>query len=113
MHELSIAMSIVELAEEYAGKEGAGKVTELEIEVGDFSGVVIEALDFAMEEAIRGTRCEGALWKIIRIHPLARCRSCGHEYQPGSLYQSCPACGEYGADIVQGKELRLKSILVE
>ena len=113
MHELSIAMSIVELAEEYAGKESAGKVTALEIEVGDFSGVVMDALDFAMEEAVKGSLCEGATWKIIPIPSLARCRACGHTYQPESLYQSCPVCGEYGFEILHGEELRLRSIMVE
>ena len=113
MHELSIAMSIVELAEEYAGKEHAEKVTELEIEVGDFSGVVIDALEFAMEEAVKESICQGAVWKIIPVHPLARCGSCGHTYHPVSLFQPCPACGGYGAEILQGEELRLRSILVE
>jgi len=113
MHELSIAMSIVELAEEYAVKENAEKVTELEIEVGDFSGVVIDALEFAMEEAVKGSICERAVWKIIPVHPLARCGSCGYTYHPESLFQPCPVCGEYGSEILHGEELRLRSIMVE
>ena len=34
MHELSIAMNIVEIAEENARKEGAKTVTEIELEIG-------------------------------------------------------------------------------
>lgn len=113
MHELSIAIGIVELAEEYAGKEGHKKVLELEIEVGDFSGVIIEALDFALQEAVMNTRCSEATWKIHRIKPLARCRECGRESVPESLYAACPTCGSYGLEILRGKELRLTSILVE
>ena len=113
MHELSVAMSIVELATEYAEKEDAKQVKELEIEVGDFSGVVLDALDFAMEEAVRGSICEGASWKIIPVHPRARCRSCGHEFSPATLYEPCPACGAFGFDLLNGNELKLRSILVD
>ena len=113
MHELSIAMNIVELAEEYAAREQAEKVTGLEIEVGDFSGVVVDALEFAMEEAVKGSICEGAVWTIIPVHPLARCSSCGHTYQPESLFQPCPVCSGYGAEMLWGEELRLRSIMVE
>lgn len=113
MHELSIAMDIVELAIDYAGKENAGQVKELEIEVGDFSGVVIDALEFALEEAVRDTICEDALWKIIRVHGSVRCRDCSYIFEPESLFEPCPACGEFGMELMSGKELRLKSIVVD
>ena len=51
MHELSIAMSIVDIAADYAARDNAKCVTEIEIEVGTLAGVVIDALDFAMEAA--------------------------------------------------------------
>ena len=113
MHELSIAMSIVDLAEEYAAKEKAQRVLEMEIEVGELSGVVTEALDFAMEEAVAGTLCEKARWKIISIPGEVRCRACGHVFPSDSLFSDCPRCGQPGVDLVRGDEMRLRSILVE
>ncbi len=113
MHELSIAMSIVELAEEYAGREGATKVRELELEVGELSGVVIEALDFAMEEATSGTLCEGAHWTIRPVPAEMKCRACGHQYFVHDLFTPCPECGTPGGELLRGDEMRLHSILVE
>ena len=113
MHELSIAMNIVEISTDYAIKNDSEKVLEMEIEVGELSGVVEEALDFAMGAAIKNTLCEGASWKIVKIKALAKCKSAGKTYELDNLYSACPFCNEYGHELVQGKELRLRSILVE
>ena len=51
MHEFTIALNIIDIAKEYAIKAGTEKVIEIEIEVGDVSGVVFEALEFALENA--------------------------------------------------------------
>ena len=113
MHELSIAMSIVEIAEEYAEKNEARKVNEIEIEVGSLSGVVIEALDFAMSAAIKNTICEQAGWKIIDVQAKSVCPSTGKEFVVTGLYEPCPYCNEYGHELIQGRELRVKSLIVD
>ena len=113
MHELSIAINIVEISTDYATKNDSGKVLEIEIEIGELSGVVEDALDFAMEAATKNTACEGASWKIIKIKAWAKCKSTGKAFEIDDLYSACPFCNEYGHDLIQGKELRVKSILVE
>jgi len=60
MHELSIAMSIVEIACEEAGRQGGGPVDEVHLKMGKDSGVVSDALLFSWELACEGTRAEGA-----------------------------------------------------
>ena len=47
MHELSIAMSIVEMAEEEAASQGASQVTAVHLRLGKLSGIVKEALNLA------------------------------------------------------------------
>lgn len=113
MHELSIAMSIVEIATEYAEKDKSGKVLEIEIEVGELSGVVISALDFAMDAAVKNSICEDAKWVILKKEALARCNSTGKTYKVDNLYNPCPFCKKYGHELIQGKELRVRSIVVE
>ena len=113
MHELSIAMSIVEIAEETALENKAKKVKEVEIEVGSLSGVVVEALDFAMSAAIKNTICEQAAWKIIEVQAKSVCPSTGKEFVVKELYEPCPYCNEYGHELIQGRELRVKSLIVD
>ena len=113
MHELSIAMSIVDIAADYAARDNAKCVTEIEIEVGTLAGVVIDALDFAMEAAIKNTICEGAKWNIIEINARASCPDKNRSYEISDLYSPCPYCGKYGHELTQGKELRVKSLMVD
>ena len=60
MHELSIAMSIVEIACEEAGRQGGCPVEEVRLKIGKDSGVVSDALLFSWELACEGTSAQGA-----------------------------------------------------
>ena len=46
MHEMSIAQSIVDLAEEQARNRGSLAVEELELEIGRLAGVELQTLAF-------------------------------------------------------------------
>ena len=108
-----IAVNIVEIATESAQNENAALVKEIDIEVGQLSGVVIDALDFCMEAAVKDTLMEGAKWNLIDIPGRGRCRSCSHEFEIRDLLTVCPECQAPSPEVYQGKELRVKSILVE
>lgn len=106
-------MSIVDIASDHARKDNADRVIEIEIEVGSLSGVVVEALNFAMEAAIKNSVCDKAEWKIIEISAKAICSQTKKEYLVNDLYSKCPFCGKYGHELILGRELRVKSLLVE
>jgi len=113
MHELSIAVNIVEIAEESTLKEGAKTVSEIELEIGSMSGVVLEAMELALKSAVIGTMLEKAKVKIITIPGKAKCADCGAEFEIEELYAPCPECSNPFSDIIEGKELRVKSLEVE
>jgi hydrogenase nickel incorporation protein HypA/HybF len=60
MHELSIALALVELASEEAQRLGAARVNALFVRLGARSGVVAEALQFSFDLAAEGTIADGA-----------------------------------------------------
>jgi hydrogenase nickel incorporation protein HypA/HybF len=113
MHELSIAMSVIDIAKEYAVEENASSVAEIEIEVGDLSGVILEALEFAMGFAVKETILEKAICRYIKIPGRAKCKKCSHEFETENLHTPCPECGAYDQDIISGRELRVKSLIVD
>jgi hydrogenase nickel incorporation protein HypA/HybF len=113
MHEFSIAMSVVDIASEYAEKEKATVVREIEIEVGELSGVVLEALEFALESAVKGSILEHARIVTTTIPGKARCMECHHEYPTSDFFKRCPVCKSCAPDIIGGKELRVKSMIVD
>jgi len=113
MHELSIAQSIVELAEEQARKRQAQCIEELELEIGSLAGVELQSLEFALESCVKGTLLENA--QIVR-HDIAgegRCGDCETVFPTNVLFNPCPVCGSYAVKIIKGKELRIKSIVVK
>ena len=113
MHEFSIAVDIVDIATSSAGKEAATEVKEIEIEIGQLSGVVMEALEFSLEAAVKGTILEKARRNLVIIPGRARCTQCLTEYEADSLFKPCPKCQTCAPDIIQGKELRVKSLIIE
>lgn len=58
MHELSIVMGIIDIAEKEAKMAGVSIVEEIELEIGLLSGVEMEALEFAWNHAIKIPFCQ-------------------------------------------------------
>ena len=103
MHELSIAASIIELVEEYAVKENQSRVVVVEIEIGEMSGVISEALKLALDVSIKGTVLERSEIGIFEVAGKAICNSCNEVYAVHDLYSFCPVCQSYAPEIIEGK----------
>jgi hydrogenase nickel incorporation protein HypA/HybF len=111
MHELSIAMSIVELAEEEAARHGNARVEAIHLKVGRLSGVVSEALQSCFEMACEGTSIEGCKLVISEAPVLVYCTKCEARHAVNRMdWSLCPECGTPTADIVQGRELQIDAL---
>lgn len=113
MHELSIAMSIVELAVEEAQKHHASAVIRVDVEIGTLAGVETEALEFAWDAAIQGTAAEKACLRIISVPAEAMCLDCKQSFPAGQLFAQCPKCNGFRYELLKGRELRIKSLEIE
>ena len=113
MHELSIALSIIELAEEEARKAGSSVISELELEVGQLAGVDFEALEFALEMSKLNTILEHSLITINKINGIRHCIDCNTDFNTDEMVSSCPLCNGYRFKLIQGDELRIKSLTVK
>ena len=113
MHELSIAINVIEIAKEYAEKANAKVIHEIEIEVGDMSGVVLESLEFALDCSVKNTILENTKRIITKVVGKARCNNCSNEFEINDLYYPCPKCNQFNSEVIQGKELRVKSINID
>lgn len=110
MHELSIAVSIVEIVEEQTEAPAGIQVSEVELDIGAMSGVVIEALQFALDEAIKSSIMESAKITINKIPGKLKCLACSHEFEPEDFITPCPKCGHLYSDVISGKEMKIKKI---
>jgi hydrogenase nickel incorporation protein HypA/HybF len=60
MHELSLALDLIERVESIAQKEKAAAITSIEVVIGDESGVDRDSFAFAFSEVSRKTLADGA-----------------------------------------------------
>jgi hydrogenase nickel incorporation protein HypA/HybF len=107
LHEAAIARRILDTIVEGASRHGARRITRLRMKVGQVSGVVPEALAFALEAAVQGTPAEGLVVDIETVPLAVRCLECGARGRTEEHVLSCPSCGAHRTEIVQGRELRL------
>jgi hydrogenase nickel incorporation protein HypA/HybF len=112
MHELSLAMSVVNIAEKEAIKASAQEVNAITLQIGECSGVEINSLEFVWPAAVKNSVLENAAKEFEIIEGKAKCLECETTFHIKTLYQACPECGSYFHDIQKGKEFLIKSIVV-
>ena len=113
MHELSIAMSIVEMAQEEALKRGV-QVNAVHLKLGALSGVVKEALLSSYEMACEDTPLRGIAPGHRRVPVVIFCPHCQVQRPLSSVQLFCCAeCGTPTSEIVQGKELEVVALEIQ
>jgi hydrogenase nickel incorporation protein HypA/HybF len=110
MHELSIAMSILDMAEEEAGRRSA-EVAAIHVKLGLLSGVVKQALESAYDLARTETTLDTARLVIEEIPVMIYCSRCqGPRTVPSIQQLSCSECDTPSSEILQGRELQVVAL---
>lgn len=108
---LSIALGIVELAEEESTRHGGRHVDAVHLRLGRLSGVVREALVASYELACEDTPLAGSRLVIEDVPIVAHCVTCDARRPVRSVQDMCCAvCGTPAADIVEGRELLVTAL---
>lgn len=114
MHELSVALDLIDLALEEAERLGGVRVAALNVRVGPLSGVVSEALLSAFDLATAGTSLEGARLELTEEPITAWCAGCGiARTLPNAWSRVCSTCGRPLHEVLTGDALELTSMEVE
>jgi hydrogenase nickel incorporation protein HypA/HybF len=114
MHELSIAMSIVEMAQEEAENRGHGQVEAVHLRLGLLSGVVKEALLSCYEMACEATPLEGSQLLIEEVAVEVFCPQCAVPRAIRSIqWFCCPECGAATSTVLRGKELEVVALEIK
>lgn len=114
MHELSIAVSLVDVACEEADRLGGVRVEALHVRLGALSGVVKHALAFSFDVAAAGTLVEGARLAIEDVPVSVLCARCAVERElPAMQPLRCPVCDTPTPDVVRGRECLLVALEVD
>ena len=107
MHELGITKNIVAIVSENAKGIPVRKVT---LEIGKLSAVMPDAIRFCFDVCCKGTVLEGATLEIIEIPGVASCCRCDAKIDLEQPFGICDNCGSSKLKILQGEELKIKSM---
>lgn len=110
MHELSIALSMLEEMEEQVEKLPGALIEAVHIRIGVLSGVDPQALRFAYELGCEGTRFAGSRLEIESVPLLVFCPQCAitHPADPQNI--CCPRCLTPKQQILEGRELEVRAL---
>jgi hydrogenase nickel incorporation protein HypA/HybF len=113
MHEMTIAMNIVDIICQKANEEKAVKVNSVELVIGELSGIMIHSLEFCFEAACKNTIADNAKLYIHKINAKAFCKSCEKDFKMESDFSPCPICNDFHFEIITGKEFSIKSFNID
>ena len=114
MHELSIALSIVEGVEEELAQRPGARLSAVHLRLGPLSGVVKGALLFSYDVACEGTGLAGSRLIIEEVPIRLYCATCGKECPAVSLQSLCCSdCGTPSAEVTRGAELEVCALELE
>ena len=107
MHELSIALNIVDGALEEARRLGASAVRAVHLRLGRLSGVDKEALLFSFGVARADTPLQSSLLVIEDAEVVILCSKCGEKPSRSLPVLACSECGALAQRVVRGQELEI------
>jgi len=110
MHEVGIMQSALDIAFDWAARNGADRISCLSLRVGALSGVVPDALEFAFEALKQDTQAETARLEVEFIPLLLYCPDCRREFTTDGFTYLCPDCGRLDTEIRQGQELEIARV---
>ena len=112
MHELSVAHAVVSTVVD-ALPTPAPRVLQVRLRIGELSGIVPQALEFAYDVAAQDTPLADAALVIERCPVVIACPTCGEQELSGTRDFRCPACGVPCGTVVSGKELEILDVTLD
>ena len=113
MHERSLVQSIIEQVGNEMRSRRLGRLHEIQLQIGEFSGVEPRLVESAFAEM------SPEVWDmpvrlVIEVIPLtATCQTCKQTFQINNFRFVCPTCGTGHVTVIGGEEMRLVNLLAE
>ena len=110
MHEIRIAEDLSAIVIETARLNSLKKVSMVNIIFGQLIQIVPDIFEFAFREAVRTTVAENAELNLEIIPVKMKCSGCGSDFPVSNNLFACDVCGSTDLEVINGKELFIKSI---
>lgn len=111
MHEMGIALQIIEIATaSIPQSDNPVQVETVNLKVGKLAAIVPESLRFCFEIAAKDSPLSGAALHIEEVPIQARCKDCEAQWTIDKPVFRCQVCASGSLDIISGRELNIESI---
>lgn len=111
MHEMGIALQIVEIAVSSIPTElRSARVERVNLKIGKLAAVVPDSLRFCFDIVCKDTPLAGAELAIEEASVVARCKDCDASWTIAEPAFRCPKCQSGALEILSGRELDIVSI---
>lgn len=109
---MSLAEGVLQLIEDAAREQKFAKVTAVWLEIGQLSGVEVEAMKFCFDAVTRDSVADGARLEILSLPGVGWCMACSQTVPMAEVFGECPQCGGYQLQVTGGTEMRVKELEV-
>jgi len=115
VHEVSIALGMVDELTRIARENNASKITLVKLKIGRLSGIVVDSLKFAfdaikLEHPIM-TKAEIIITEVPLIY---KCDDCNTTFETDDIYfPACINCKAYNLSIISGEEQDIENVEIE
>ena len=107
MHELSIALDIIDFVQREAVQRRLSGLSAVGVRVGALSAVDPESLEFGFTAACQGTTMEGVQLVVEWVAARIKCEACGHENMIDQPEFVCARCDSADVRIERGYEIEV------
>lgn len=110
MHEMSLMESTLQMVHDLASEQHIKQVTEVCLRVGELSGAMPDALQFAfdaLQKVDSYSLFKDAKLTIEWEEAVAECHVCSSSYHPDRRILLCPTCKMPSGKLIQGETLQV------
>jgi hydrogenase nickel incorporation protein HypA/HybF len=113
MHEMGIASSVLEAAQQEASGHPGARVLKVGVRIGEWAGVDPESLRFCFDALARTDAVDPPVLEIEYLARQNRCGTCGITFALEQFRVECPRCGAAITEPISGNELELAFVELE
>lgn len=113
MHERALVKSLLDLVSLELNTRSLGTVREIEVEIGEFSGVEPALVATAFDELAPQYWSNQVRLEVRVASLMVSCVQCDHTFHVQQFQFLCPACKAGDVQVISGEEIRLMNIVAE
>lgn len=110
---MALAEGVLQLIEDAAREQDFARVSAVWLEIGQLSGVEVEAMKFCFDAVTRDSIAAGATLEIIAVPGTGWCMACAKTVPMREVFGECPECGSVQMQVTGGTDMRIKDLEVE